>query len=478
MLGTNRFAPMFLLSIALASPLATRGEEVRIGGEFQVNTYTPGLQRPYSAAVEADGDFIIVWVSTGGQDGDANGVFGRRFASGGVALAQEFQLSLFTLGSETEPSVAVHDSGFVVVWESTTQDGGTSGVFARRFTSGGDGIGGEFRVNAYTPGGQSDPIVAAEANGDFVVIWSSQDQDGDQNGVFARRFSSAGTALGLEFQVPLHTVGFQNHHAIASDTDGDFIIVWDSGDGDAFGVFARRFSSAGGVVGRSVPGQHLHGWDSRRSPRSRSQRPTATSSSACRSQRAGSARTSAFSSQSLHQQRAFAVTGEMQVNTLHDRQSASSRPCPPTPNGDFMVGMAEARVQATATSYRHVPAASFSSEGQPLTDEFQVNSLHQWAPRVSQRWQFAPTADFVVAWRSQAAQDGSSYGAFAQRFAGPIALDVDGNGAADALTDGLLSLRYLFGFRGPTLVNGAVDLVGCSRCDAVAIEGYLSGLTS
>ena len=35
-------------------------------------------------------------------------------------------------------------------------------------------------------------------------------------------------------------------------------------------------------------------------------------------------------------------------------------------------------------------------------------------------------------------------------------LDIDGNGRNDALTDGLLILRYMFGFRGDTLINGAV----------------------
>ena len=48
-------------------------------------------------------------------------------------------------------------------------------------------------------------------------------------------------------------------------------------------------------------------------------------------------------------------------------------------------------------------------------------------------------------------------------------LDVDGNGATDPLTDGLLALRYLFGFRGATLIDGAVG-GGCTRCDATAIE--------
>jgi len=51
-------------------------------------------------------------------------------------------------------------------------------------------------------------------------------------------------------------------------------------------------------------------------------------------------------------------------------------------------------------------------------------------------------------------------------------LDVDGNGTADALTDGLLVLRYLFGFRGDALVAGAVGN-GATRATAAEIEPYL-----
>ena len=57
-----------------------------------------------------------------------------------------------------------------------------------------------------------------------------------------------------------------------------------------------------------------------------------------------------------------------------------------------------------------------------------------------------------------------------------ITIDVDGNGTADPLTDALLVLRYLFGFRGATLVDGAVAQ-DCSRCDAPTIEAYLEGIS-
>jgi hypothetical protein len=55
-------------------------------------------------------------------------------------------------------------------------------------------------------------------------------------------------------------------------------------------------------------------------------------------------------------------------------------------------------------------------------------------------------------------------------------IDIDGNDRVDALSDGILTIRYEFGFTGDTLINGAVDDVGCTRCTAAEIEGYLLSL--
>ncbi|MBK7474362.1 MAG: hypothetical protein IPI73_30490 [Betaproteobacteria bacterium] len=57
------------------------------------------------------------------------------------------------------------------------------------------------------------------------------------------------------------------------------------------------------------------------------------------------------------------------------------------------------------------------------------------------------------------------------------ALDIDGNGEADALTDGLLIIRYLFGLRGPNLVAGAVA-PGAPRQADTDIEPLLYGLST
>jgi hypothetical protein len=53
--------------------------------------------------------------------------------------------------------------------------------------------------------------------------------------------------------------------------------------------------------------------------------------------------------------------------------------------------------------------------------------------------------------------------------------DIDGNGNIDALTDGLLTLRYLFGREGNRLVAGVVA-ADATRTTAVDIEAHLKAL--
>ena len=60
----------------------------------------------------------------------------------------------------------------------------------------GNPLGPEFRVNTYTTNTQGFPSVAADASGNFVVVWSSYTQDGSTDGVFGQRYASSGALLG------------------------------------------------------------------------------------------------------------------------------------------------------------------------------------------------------------------------------------------------------------------------------------------
>ena len=53
--------------------------------------------------------------------------------------------------------------------------------------------------------------------------------------------------------------------------------------------------------------------------------------------------------------------------------------------------------------------------------------------------------------------------------------DIDGSGNVDALTDGLLLLRYLFGLTGDALINSATT-AGADRTSSDEVEAYLHDL--
>jgi hypothetical protein len=53
--------------------------------------------------------------------------------------------------------------------------------------------------------------------------------------------------------------------------------------------------------------------------------------------------------------------------------------------------------------------------------------------------------------------------------------DIDGSGSVDALTDGLIIMRYMFGFTGDDLIDGAVS-DDATRTSSDEIEAYLEAL--
>ncbi len=54
----------------------------------------------------------------------------------------------------------------------------------------------------------------------------------------------------------------------------------------------------------------------------------------------------------------------------------------------------------------------------------------------------------------------------------PVNLDIDSNGQTDALTDGILAIRYLFGARDNALINNAI-VPDATRTDAPSILSFL-----
>jgi hypothetical protein len=196
------------------------------------------------------GGFVVVWESDG-QDGSAKGIFAQRLDASGTAIGIEFLVNTYTTGDQSDPAIDVDASGdFVIVWTSDLQDGDAEGAFGQRFAASGAPVGGEFQVNTYTTADQRNPAVAMDHSADFVVVWESDGQDGSDAGIFARRYDSVGTPQGSELQVNTYTTAAQTAPVVAARPQGDFVVAWESDgqDGSSGGIFAQRFACAAGCA--------------------------------------------------------------------------------------------------------------------------------------------------------------------------------------------------------------------------------------
>jgi hypothetical protein len=235
-------------ALVFSTPLPA--QPVRNGSQFQVNSYTTFNQTGASVAMDATGQFVVVWSGAGTSDG--TGIFSRRFGSDGLPLgAADFRLNNATSSVQFAPAVASDPSGdFIVSWSSYAQDGDSFGIFFRRFDSSGsatDPV--DLMANSFTAGTQMEPAVDVLGSGGFVIAWSGENQ-ADGYGIAARGFdASAMPILPGDVQVNTYLTSVQAGASIAADSDGNFVVAWDGvGANDGFGIFSRRFDSKGAAL--------------------------------------------------------------------------------------------------------------------------------------------------------------------------------------------------------------------------------------
>jgi hypothetical protein len=326
--------------------------------EFKVNTTTYEAQIAPVIAMDDNGDFVIAW-SSKDQDGNGYGIYAQRYTAGAVAVGPEFQVNTYTMGDQNDPFIAMNSTGeFVITWSSFDQDGNGNGVYAQRYNSMGIAQGGEFQVNTFTTNAQFNPSVAMNDAGGFVITWTSDSEGHDENwGVYAQRYNASGIAQGTEFNVNTYIFGSQGRSSIAMNSIGNFVITWTSSfeDGSGSGIYAQRYNALGVAMG-----------------------------------------------------------AEFRVNTrTNDDQDYPAISMDDT--GDFIIVWQG--VDDTGSYYTDgIFAQRYTASGAKNGGEFEVNTytkLNQKAPSVAMN----STGDFVVTWQSEGQDnDKSQYGIYAQLY--------------------------------------------------------------
>jgi Dockerin type I domain len=122
---------------------------IPLGDRILVNTFTNGFQGPNDIAMDAEGNFVVSWQDHEGLDGSDQGVFAQAFSSAGARLGGNFQVNTYTTDNQSHSSLAMNASGdMVFAWDSyhvanpfnwydpLGQDGSGAGVYAQRYRRG------------------------------------------------------------------------------------------------------------------------------------------------------------------------------------------------------------------------------------------------------------------------------------------------------------------------------------------------------
>jgi len=147
------------------------------GDIFQVNTPTTNNEENAHLVLLKNNYTAFVWQS-GPQNHER--IYGRVLNASGVWVnTTNFLVSSFTNTFQRDPVIAALTNGnFVVVWASDNQAAATSmlDIYGQMFSSSGARIGTNFLVNQFTTYNQRNPAVAVLKNGQIVVAWVSEQE--------------------------------------------------------------------------------------------------------------------------------------------------------------------------------------------------------------------------------------------------------------------------------------------------------------
>jgi hypothetical protein len=218
-------------------------------GTFNPST-SPVLNHPVrssglAVAKLTDGGFVAA-LETKDKDGRSS-IQLRRYPADERVAAKDLPGTAVS-HDRSQPSVAgLENGGFVVVWTSDGQDGDRFGIHGQRYSAAGGKFGSEFQVNMSTRNDQSQPSVAAVSDGGFVVAWASNQQAGAGSDIYAQRYTAAGKAVGGELRVT-DAANDQTQPSVAALKGGGFVVAWQSVESDS-DISGQRYDAAGRKVG-------------------------------------------------------------------------------------------------------------------------------------------------------------------------------------------------------------------------------------
>ncbi|MBN2105526.1 T9SS type A sorting domain-containing protein [bacterium] len=198
-------------------------------------------------AVSVNGDFVVAWED---ERGDGINIYAQRYTSEGIPQGDNFRVNDIVEGMECEdPEIALDANGhFIICWNTWRDQVRDFNVYAQRYSSQADRIGGNFRVNDDVYHDHCCEVsVTADQDGNFIIVWREQ-RDKNFSQIYAQKYFKEGTKDGDNFLVSENQY-WQIYPDVAMNSSGDFVVAWADERYSEFDIFAQRFFADGSKNG-------------------------------------------------------------------------------------------------------------------------------------------------------------------------------------------------------------------------------------
>lgn len=219
------------------------------GPETLANATTAGHQgTDTSVASDANGNYVVVWRGAGASGADL--LLARVFNADGSARTGEITVAATTGFTR----VAMADNGrFVVAWSSPNASGGNSAQAAVYQANGTLASGPITVASATSKDNYFVNSVAADADGDFVVLYTRASQSSffTTRTLLAQRYTASGSASGKAITIVSPNL-INGVKSVAMADAGNFVVAWDDTASNVHYVYAQRYDAAGRKAGSRI----------------------------------------------------------------------------------------------------------------------------------------------------------------------------------------------------------------------------------
>lgn len=172
---------------------------------------------------------------------------------------QEIQITSSIVNTGKISHSLIENGYYIAVWSEHLLNSPKSGIRGQVFDPWGSIFGSELIISTSTSYLQDNPSVSLQSDGSFLVVWDSLEQDGSGRGIYGQFYKEFITPEGSEFLINTLTEGDQSYPAI-SGSNGYYIVTWETAneiygqiyDSNMGKIFKEEFLIDNGTIEHSI----------------------------------------------------------------------------------------------------------------------------------------------------------------------------------------------------------------------------------